>query len=113
MQATIDDDDPNTPNMTYMGALVVDIARLAALNDDLTCNIHHPRNAIYRVPLSDPNDEDMAIAMADAISAEDPEIFEQALIDARRMVVEPAYARLFGAFAPQSLDEIVRGRIRE
>jgi hypothetical protein len=106
-------------NQRYKGALVVDIARLAGLNDDLTCDLWHPLNVAYRVPLSDAADEDMANAMADAIAsavaadhADDPafdcdKAFEQALTDSRRMLVEPQYARLFGASAPQSLDEIV------
>ena len=103
----------------FRGALIADIARLAGLNDDLTCNVWHPRNAAYRVPLSNPDDEDMANEMAAAIlsavaadHADQPDFdcdraFEQALTDSRRMLVEPQYARLFGASAPQSLDEIV------
>ena len=37
--------------------------------------------------------------------------FEQALVDSRRMMCEPAYERLFnGSRGAESLDEIVRAR---
>ena len=103
----------------YKGAAIPDIARLAALNDDLTCDIWHPRNAAYRVPLADADNEAMANAMADAIigavAAEhaDDEDFDfvkaldQALVDARRMVCDPEYARLFVGKGAASFDEVV------
>ena len=93
----------------YKGAAVADIARLAALNDDLTCNQWHPRNARYRVPLTDAADEAMANAMADAIygavaeeRAKDPifnsdKVYQQCLADARRMLRDREY---WGLFAP-------------
>ena len=101
----------------YKGALVADIARLAGLNDDLTCDIWHPRNAPYRVPLPNSGDEDTAVSMASVIvgavaekHADDPafdsdKAFEQALIDSRRMLCELGYSRLFGS-GPESLDDI-------
>jgi hypothetical protein len=104
----------------YKGATIVDIARLAGLNDDLTCNIWHPLNAVYRVPLASTDAEAMAVDMAaatyGAIVAErgepvEPEqVHYQCLVDARRMVGEPDYARLFGDTPPQSLDGILRWR---
>ena len=39
-----------TDSRYYKNALIADIARLAGLNDDLTCDIWHPGNAIYRAP---------------------------------------------------------------
>ena len=111
-----------TDSRYYKSALVADIARLAGLNDDLTCDTWHPRNAIYRAPLSNPDDEHMANEMAAVIlsavaadHATEPnfdcdETFTQALTDSRRMLCEPAYERLFGAAGPESLDDIVRAR---
>ena len=108
--------------MYYMGALVADIARLAGLNDDLSCDIYHPRNAPYRVPLANPDDEhvanEMAAVILSAVAADHADeldfdcdkAFTQALTDARRMLCEPEYARLFGAPGVESLDEIIRAR---
>ena len=108
----------------YKGAAIADLCWLAGLNDDLTCDMYHPRNAVYRNPLSDTADEDMANAMADASWGAleeqrgqepgfDPEAtFQQCLVDARRMVVEPEYSRLFCGDGPGSLDEIVSTRSR-
>ena len=55
MQNAVEEDDRN---IYYMGASITDIARLGALNADLSCDISDPRNAKYRVPLADPADED-------------------------------------------------------
>ena len=111
-----------TDSRYYKGALIADIARLAGLNDDLTCDIWHPGNAIYRAPLSNPDDEPMANEMAaviigavaedhaDDLDFDSDRAFEQALTDARRMMCEPGYSRLFGSSGAESLDEIVRAR---
>ncbi len=105
MRKAIEED---SRNIYYMGASITDIARLGALNADLTCNISDPRNAMYLVPLSDAADEDMARCMADAIfgavAAQHPDdttfdgdqAYEQCLVDARRMERDPEYMRLFG-----------------
>ena len=111
-----------TDSRYYKGALIADIARLAGLNDDLTCDIWHPGNAIYRAPLSNPDDESTANLMAEVIlsalaadHAHDPDFdgdkaFTQALTNSRRMMCEPVYARLFGSSGAEALDEIVRAR---
>jgi hypothetical protein len=97
-----------TDSRYYKNALIADIARLAGLNDDLTCDIWHPGNAIYRAPLPNPDDESAANSMAEVIlgalaadHAHDPDFdgdkaFTQALTDSRRMMCEPVYVRLFG-----------------
>ena len=107
----------------YMGALVADIVMLGGLNADLTCDMWHPRNAVYRVSLSNPDNEHMANEMAAVITGaviddrghepgfDRDKAFEQALVDSRRMMCEPAYERLFnGSHGAESLDEIVRAR---
>jgi len=83
-----------------------------------------PRNNVYRVPLTNAADEELANSMADAIwsavleehDAEDDfdsdRALQQCLVDARRMLREPEYARLFGGDGLGSLDEIVETRAR-
>jgi hypothetical protein len=80
----------------------------AFLGDLLCTHPHDPANARYVVPLDNPEDEQMAHAMADAIYeayAADhfteltpkevaDRIYEQALIDSRRMIVDKDYERL-------------------
>ena len=94
-------------SMTYRGSAIADILRLAGLNKDLSCDTSDPRNAIYCVALCEP-DEGLAELMASAIfgairneHADDPTFnpdvaFEQCLVDARRMILDPNYALLFG-----------------
>jgi hypothetical protein len=105
MRKAIEED---SRNIYYMGASITDIARLAALNVDLTTDMTVLRNAAYIVTLADAADEDMANFMADACfgavadqHADDPtsdpeKTYEQCLIDARHMLRDPDYARLFG-----------------
>jgi hypothetical protein len=68
-----------------------------------------PANARYLVPLEDSEQEEMANAMADAIYScgykpyfsdniteeQADRVWEQCLIDARRMVCDEDYARIF------------------
>ena len=112
--------------MYYEGAAIADIAWLAGLDADLSCVTWHPRNAAYRVPLPEPGAESLANLMADAVFGAyvekhgdredfDPEkTWQQCLVDARRMVAEPEYARLFGVEGATSLDDIMHrhGRLR-
>jgi|GEM_PF-4023706 len=80
--------------------------------DPLQTDQRDPANARYLVPLDDPEQEVQARSMADTIygSAADEalidggghitvaqgvEIYNQALVDARRMILDPEYARLF------------------
>ena len=81
----------------------------ALLDDLLSTHPHDPANARYVAPLDNPEDEAMARAMADAIYgayAADhftngtpqevaDRIYEQALIDSRRMIVDRDYERIF------------------
>jgi len=108
----------------YANVPIADILRVAALNADLTSDASHPQNAIYRVPLSSADDESLARGMADIVFgavtekyADEPgfdseKAFHQCLVDARRMVCEPDYERLFDGQGVDSLDEIVRQRAR-
>lgn len=93
---------------------VEDIARLA-INPDLTCDILDPRNSRYTVPFWDAAREQMAHAMADAsysavadefddntTQGEADQRFEECLVDARRMMCDPDYMRLFGGDAVAS-----------
>ncbi len=105
MQNAVEEDDRN---IYYMGASITDIARLGALNADLSCDISDPRNAKYRVPLADPADEIIARDMAgvsfgavaelhaDEAKFDSDKAYEQCLVDARRMQIDPEYIRLFG-----------------
>jgi hypothetical protein len=61
----------------------------------LTVDRLDPRNARYLVPLQDTADEALAHEMADAITFDGDADFEQALIDSRRMLCDPAYEELF------------------
>ena len=107
MRKAIEDDGCNI-NIYHMGASITDIVRLAALNPDLTTDMADPRNAAYVLPLGDIADEDLANSMAEASfgavadqHADDPTfdgdlVYEQCLVDMRRMLRDPDYARLFG-----------------
>lgn len=111
----------------YNGVPIADILQVGGLKEDLTCDIWHPVNAVYRKPL--PKDGDVAVSMADAMAgsvidtvaaahADDPrffdpeKVFEECLVDARRMVCEPDYGRLFGGDGAASLEDIMRARRR-
>jgi hypothetical protein len=74
----------------------------------LCTNRDDPLFARYLVPLPNPDEEEMAHAMADASycacvdgfatdisKAEADAVWEQCLIDARRMICEPEYAEIF------------------
>jgi len=89
-------------------ALLVDILKIDAVNkSDLTSDMTDPRNAIYRVPLPEP-DERLANFMAAAIFSavidehleepnfDDDVAYEQCLTDSRRMLLDPNYSRLIG-----------------
>ena len=69
------------------------------LNADLSVDRADPRNAKYLVPLDNEKDEDMARSMAECIVVMgcdgDESRREQALIDLRRMVLDPDYEALF------------------
>ena len=80
----------------------------ALLSDLLSTHPHDPANARYVVPLENPEDEEMARAAADAtyeayaadhFTDDTPQevadrIYEQALIDSRRMIVDEDYEGL-------------------
>jgi hypothetical protein len=86
----------------YLGVPIADILKVAGLNRDLTTNMGDPRNVTYIGPL-EPDDEDMAEEIAKAIygawreqhGGDDDMAFEQCLVDARRMLLDDAYASLF------------------
>ena len=81
----------------------------AFVNDLLCSHPHDPANARYMVPHENPEDEEMAHDMADAIyeaygadhfTDDTPQevadrIYEQSLIDSRRMIVDKDYERIF------------------
>jgi hypothetical protein len=80
----------------------------AFLSDLLCCHRDDPANARYLVPLENAEDEAMAHAMADVIysaraedfsdyitQAQADRIYEQCLIDSRRMICDPDYERIF------------------
>jgi hypothetical protein len=89
----------------YQGVPIADILKVAGLNSDLTTNMGDPRNAAYIGPLEDDVDEDMAEGMAAAsygaacaakgVVEGDEMIYEQCLVDARRMICDRDYERLF------------------
>ena len=93
-----DDGKDEDESQRYMGALVADIVMLGGLNADLTCDMWHPRNAVYRISLSNPDDEHMANEMAAVITGaviddrghepgfDRDKAFEQALVKFRRMM---------------------------
>jgi hypothetical protein len=84
------------------------IARLA-VNPDGSCDIHDPRNTHYLRPLSIAADEKMANDMAEAIygavaekHAKDrtfnsDEVYQQCLVNTRRMLRDREYWSLYGA----------------
>ena len=74
----------------------------------LCTNRNDPQNAQYRAPLARVADEEMAVSMADAIYSavadgfvdditkdEADRVWEQCLIDARRMICDPEYEDIF------------------
>ena len=78
------------------------------VNDLLRTHPADPANARYLVPLESREEEEMAHAMADAIycacvddfrdditKEQADRVWEQCLIDARRMVCDKDYARIF------------------
>jgi hypothetical protein len=80
----------------------------AFLSDLLSCHRDDPANARYCAPLANAEDEEMAHAMADAIysargedfsdhitEAQADRIYEQCLIDSRRMLCDGEYADIF------------------
>jgi len=88
-------------------ALLVDFLKVDGVNIfDLTTDLSDPRNAIYRVPLSDGREKDV-VATADATldfvvaehskepNFDDDVAYEQCLTDARRMLLDPNYSRLW------------------
>lgn len=100
------DDNEIRKQLRY--ALLVDILKIDAIDkSDLSSDMTDPRNAIYRVPLSELSEERDAQSMADvifsAVRREHSEetnfdhdvAYEQCLTDARRMLVDPNYSRLF------------------
>ena len=95
--------DDNEIRMHLRHALLVDVLKIDAVNKfDLSSDMTDPRNVIYRDPLPEP-DEETAYFMADAMLSEhldDPNFdddvaYEQCLIDARRMSLDPNYRQLF------------------
>ena len=82
----------------------------AIVRDILCSHPGDPANARYLVPLEDPEQEKMAQCMADFIfgcgyapdfdenttQEEEDRIWRQCQIDARRMLCDEDYARLFG-----------------
>jgi hypothetical protein len=86
----------------YLGVPIADILKAAGLNHDLTTNMGDPRNVAYIGALERPDDEEMAVDMAAVIYSawreqhgDDEMGFEQCLVDARRMILDDAYALLF------------------
>jgi hypothetical protein len=88
-------------------ALLVNFLEIKAINiSDLTSDMSDQRNAIYRVPLSKPSEEERAQVMADASysivlgrHSKEPDFdhdvaFEQCLIDARRLLLDPNFDHL-------------------
>jgi hypothetical protein len=72
----------------------------AFLSDLLSCHRDDPANARYCAPLANAEDEAMAHAMADVIcdhitQAQADRIYEQCLIDSRRMICDGEYAAIF------------------
>ncbi len=93
------------------GASFEDIVRFS-INPDLTCDTSDPQNARYLTPFSDAKREERAYEMAslsysaatdefddDTTQAEADKVFEQCIVDARRMLCDPDYMGLFGGDA--------------
>jgi hypothetical protein len=92
----------------YMGASIVDILGAAGLDQDLHTDAANPKNRSYCIRLTDEAEERLAEGMAAAIFSAvielrandvgfDPDkAYEQCLIDARHMILDESYARLFG-----------------
>jgi hypothetical protein len=86
----------------YRGVSIAGLLKVAGLNADLTTVMGDPRNVAYIGPLENPDDEDMAEGMAAASYSswreqhgDNDMRFEQCLVDARRMILDDAYAQLF------------------
>ena len=86
----------------YKNVQIVAILKVAGLNPDLTTNMGDPRNVAYIGPLEDLDDKSMAEGMATASYSawreqhgDDDMGYEQCLVDARRMILDGAYAQLF------------------
>jgi hypothetical protein len=83
---------------------IAGVLKAAGLNLDLTTTMGDPRNVAYIGPLENDDDEDMAEGMAAASYSDlcerygddDDTGYEQCLVDARRMLCDRNYARLFG-----------------
>lgn len=87
------------------GRIIVEMLGVEAVDSDLNSVVTDPRNARYRVPLPDINEEQNARGMADIIycavldnskneELDDDAVYEQCLVDARRMLLDPGYQRL-------------------
>jgi hypothetical protein len=88
-------------------AYLVDFLEIDAINkSDLSSDMADPKNAIYRVPLSGPSEEDaqvIAIVNYEIVvkmhskepNFDDDVAYEQCLTDARRSLADPNYRLLF------------------
>jgi hypothetical protein len=78
-----------------------DEPRLNGLNADMTCNLADPKNARYLQPLETPADEKRAHMGADEVFRLLPEyqVYEQCLVDARRMLLDPRYRELLAKWS--------------
>ena len=93
----------------YRGASIVDILRVAGLDQDLHTDAANPKNCSYTARLTDEADERMAERMASIsfgalaqehsndVAFDHDKAYEQCVIDARHMILNESYARLFGS----------------
>jgi len=99
-------DDSESRNF-LRNAMLADAFKVDAVNmSDFTSDMSHQKNAIYRVPLSEPSKEEDARQMANvsfsAVLKQHSEeadfdsdaAYEQCLTDARRLLRDPNYSQL-------------------
>jgi hypothetical protein len=103
--ATTMDDNEIRKQLRY--AFLVDFLEIDAINkSDLSSDMADPKNAIYRVPLPGPSEEEaliIAIVNYEIVvkmhskepNFDDDVAYEQCLTDARRMLLDPNYRLLF------------------
>ena len=93
----------------YRGIPIINLLKVAGLNPDLSVNMGDPTNVAYIGPLQeDDDDEHMAEQMAlvnydgwiDRHGREDEMVLEQMTVDARRMLCDDRYMRMFTGSAP-------------
>ena len=106
-------------SLYYRGAALTDILRVGGMNADLSTDMSDPRNAAYLKSISDKNERMVMLMAGISYSAVrdkrgedksfDPDAaFRQCRVDARRILIDPHYARLFNCtFDPRFVPHLI------